>query len=483
MPSGSPDNEEIQRFEDQYRRNPDSLVFARLADACRKAGDPERALQLLHDGIGKHPDYPTAHLVRARTLIDLGRPADAEESLRRVLELDGQNLVAMRDIAVLAEERGDPRESVGWYEQIATLDPGNPEAAEALDRLRGAVPTTPRGLDPLPAPREEWWSSPNFEIGDETPGAETPGDEAARAEKSPADAGLDAEHEPLAEAEPEPEATIELTEDDLRPSWSDPALPVETDATAELDALAAELDAGMEADRVLEGPDEAEPPEEPDAPEVVGTGEEPDRSEALDPPATSEPPDVSERDAGRKAAWWFEDPADAESEDEREDGDLLTRTMADLYVKQGLLEDAAGIYRELLADRPDDAELRRALRDVEQTLAGPGTADAGGPPEAADPGAAITSPATESLGPAGHWTEESVPEHDPAEEASAQAASTADAPEEDSLEEDSPEEDSPQEDSREDAPPAAGDPYASHPVPPTAGTSQFFRDWLRRLSG
>ncbi|MFW6085493.1 MAG: tetratricopeptide repeat protein, partial [Gemmatimonadota bacterium] len=96
-------NEDIQRFAEHFRRNPDSLVFARLADAFRKAGDPERALEILRDGIRRHPDYASAHIVRARALEDLERPSEAEASLRRVLELDAQNLVAMRGLAELAE--------------------------------------------------------------------------------------------------------------------------------------------------------------------------------------------------------------------------------------------------------------------------------------------------------------------------------------------------------------------------------------------
>ncbi|MFQ5529096.1 MAG: hypothetical protein ACE5FP_01980, partial [Gemmatimonadota bacterium] len=57
------DNEEIRRFEEQYRRMPDSLVFARLADAYRKAGDPNRALEILEAGISRHREYASAHIV------------------------------------------------------------------------------------------------------------------------------------------------------------------------------------------------------------------------------------------------------------------------------------------------------------------------------------------------------------------------------------------------------------------------------------
>lgn len=471
MAPGSADNEEIQRFEEQYRRNPDSLVFARLADAWRKAGDPEKALDLLRDGIRKHPDYPTAHLVRARALTDLERPADAEESLRRVLELDGQNLVAMRDLAVLAEERGDPLEAVHWYEQIDVLDPGNPEAAEALERLRGSIPRTPPGMEPLPAPREEWWSSPTFEISDAEPAGEPEPEPGAAPEPEP-EAAVEPEASAEAEQEPEPEpsagaAPVELTADDLRPTWSDPDVVLEADAAAELDELAAELDAIMAADRVLDDEDTQEeaPAEEPE-PAVEEAAAE---SEAAAPDEASpeEAPDA--RPAAKSTAWWFEDPADADGDDSEEDGDLLTRTMADLYVKQGLLDDAAAIYRELLADRPDDDELRRALEDVERRLSGPpSTASEPEPGEPAEAGAVFPG----ESGPAEPETsagerEAAAGEPEPATE-SAETMTEPVAPVSEA--------------SAPAAEASVADPYATHPAPARVGTSEYFRQWLGRLS-
>ena len=65
-------------------------------------------------------------------------------------------------------------------------------------------------------------------------------------------------------------------------------------------------------------------------------------------------------------AWWFEDPDEARSSD---DGDLLTRTMAELYEKQGLVGEAVAIYKELLEDHPDDSELKAALARAESSIA------------------------------------------------------------------------------------------------------------------
>jgi tetratricopeptide (TPR) repeat protein len=139
MGPNSPASEEIRRFEEQYRRQPESLVFARLADAYRKAGQPEKALAVLEEGLLRHPDYPSGHIVRARALRDMGRMGETLESFRRVLELDGANLVAIRELAGLADERGDTDEARHWYERLGQIDPSDLEVRQRLRDLDAAA--------------------------------------------------------------------------------------------------------------------------------------------------------------------------------------------------------------------------------------------------------------------------------------------------------------------------------------------------------
>lgn len=186
-------SDEIQRFEEQYRRQPDTLVFARLADAYRKAGQPERALAVLEDGLLRHPDYPSGHIVRARTLRDLGRVDETLESFRRVLELDGGNLVAIMELAGLADERGDADEALHWYGQLVQIDPTNLEARRRLTELESdlAEPEekSPDGEDSRPwwddsavtldeGDVQAWWSDSAAGIADSV-GEEPPGQEPA----------------------------------------------------------------------------------------------------------------------------------------------------------------------------------------------------------------------------------------------------------------------------------------------------------------
>lgn len=135
---------QIRKFERQYEENPESFVFARLADAHRKAGNPERALEILERGLQRHAEYMSAHIVRARCLTDLGRERTAVEAWSRVLELDPQNLVALRALAELAIAAGDRALARTWAERLLHVDPLNEEAARLVAET---APDIPAGAD------------------------------------------------------------------------------------------------------------------------------------------------------------------------------------------------------------------------------------------------------------------------------------------------------------------------------------------------
>jgi tetratricopeptide (TPR) repeat protein len=382
MPLDESAEEEIHRFEEQFKRQPESLVFARLADAYRKAGDPHRALEVLEEGIRRHADYLSAHIVRARTYLDLGRVEDAQSAFERVLELDAQNLVAIQGLAEIARAADDGAAEMAWLERLVLADPHDPVPAVRLEELRQLVvpqdeagPTHEDSGD-LVAEEESWWS-----------------------EKSAVEA--------------ESQATGNLTADSGLASelWSGPVIIPDD-----------EFAAGMESARELEV--ESAKSVEPVEPAAESPVEEwDDVSAALtdpleDPELDGFEDDVLDADASGGSAtvepavqdaWWFEPPAsqeisqpdresidDAESDD---DADLLTRTMAELYARQGLIDEAEAIYRELMRDRPDDETLRDGLDAVLGMRAARVAARAPDPrPESLE--AELPEPASEPAGPA-----------------------------------------------------------------------------------
>lgn len=134
---------EIRRLEEQYSFRPDSLVFGRLADLHRKAGNPDRALAILEEGLERHPRYLSAHVVRARCLRALDRGERAREAFEQVLRLDGHNQVALRSLAELALERGETEEARRHLEALLQVDPGDEEAHRMLSEMEGEEEPAP----------------------------------------------------------------------------------------------------------------------------------------------------------------------------------------------------------------------------------------------------------------------------------------------------------------------------------------------------
>ncbi len=176
--------------------------FAPLADAYRRAGDLLRARLLLEEGLRRHPDFASAHVVAMRIAHDVSDHAGTLAATRRVLE----------------------------------LDPGNVEAQQVLARVGPLVEDNPastsRGDDDAELPDESWMA------GDA--GVWAAGTDSGLASVDPV--ALEAEEEQLAVAEPHGErpAAAAAEEENVAPvskkgaegSGRPAGIPIETPAAS-----------------------------------------------------------------------------------------------------------------------------------------------------------------------------------------------------------------------------------------------------------
>ena len=88
-------NYELESLFRKYESAPDSFVFAPLADAYRKAGMLEEAVEICRKGVRRHLDYPSGHVVLGKCYFDIGDLDLSEEAFKSVLNLDASNLVAL----------------------------------------------------------------------------------------------------------------------------------------------------------------------------------------------------------------------------------------------------------------------------------------------------------------------------------------------------------------------------------------------------
>ena len=136
---------EIEKLERRYAENPHGLTFAPLAEVHRKNGDVQRAFELLKPGLQHHPDYIPASIVLGRCHLDLGDLPSAETAFTHVLDLDGENVIALKALADINERLHRFDDAERWLNTLLSLDRSNDEARDQLARLEVARRSTAAG--------------------------------------------------------------------------------------------------------------------------------------------------------------------------------------------------------------------------------------------------------------------------------------------------------------------------------------------------
>lgn len=294
--------EEIRRLEALRIRNPRGHTFARLADLYRKCGLPEKGLEVVEEGLAHHPHYLNAHLIHGRILRDLGRGPEAAVAFQRVLDIDDENLVAREALTSL--EGGRNEDAFPRNEAASPRD----QVAQTGDEVAppGSEATPPRdgaapSMDQVPS------RAPRVSSIDESPSA----------------SGLD------------PPGWLAQ----LEAEWRRKRMPESV----------REREGAREAESVGAAPDQEGAETAPLRPADGQVAPDPESTETtLDRAAAHE---VAPHPATPRPA-----PPEA--------SEVATATLAELYLRQGLYEEAISVYEKLLARDPYSARLAASLDEA-----------------------------------------------------------------------------------------------------------------------
>lgn len=144
--SGMADPGRLDELERKFDENP-RRYFAPLANEYRKAGDPERAIELCRTYLPQQPGHMSGYIVYGQALYDAGRGEEATAVFRQALTLDPENIIALRHLGDLARRAGDRAAAMQWYGKVLELDPRNEEIAGIITHL-----ATPGAPAPPPGP-------------------------------------------------------------------------------------------------------------------------------------------------------------------------------------------------------------------------------------------------------------------------------------------------------------------------------------------
>ncbi len=133
-------SDDIRTLTARLADEPSSLAFLDLAEALRQRGQLEAAYKIARGGLARYPGLADAHDLLARILGDQGDLAGAFDAWVEALRVDPMRTSALKGIAFLYFRAGDVAAAVEHLQRAADIDPDDKSIAQALARVKAAVP-------------------------------------------------------------------------------------------------------------------------------------------------------------------------------------------------------------------------------------------------------------------------------------------------------------------------------------------------------
>ncbi|MEA2165363.1 MAG: hypothetical protein QOK37_3490 [Thermoanaerobaculia bacterium] len=332
-------NAKIEELQFRLKTDPKSRLFFPLAEELRKHGKLAEAEQVLRTGLTVHATYLSAWVSLGRVLREQRKNAEAVEALTMAMQVDPGNVVAARLLADTYAELGEKVEAIKKYKLVHALMPSDEELEAKIAQLDREI-QAPIPIALSVAPEEPIEAEKEPEIASEVsspftePEAESVAPFVAEPEHVATATGQTDAPAP-AEAPAPYHQTVDTpfdTGDDEPMAAHHSQSPFEETSAYSADALEIEQPEGMHVEEAVVDPWSDEQP-----------GESLDIESEADvfAPAATEPAPQSEGDA--------------------DDDITATTTMADLYVRQGLVDEARKIYEHVLQRDPSHADVREKL--------------------------------------------------------------------------------------------------------------------------
>jgi len=129
--------DDIRSLSAALAKDPSSLRYVDLAEALRRRGQLQEAMQVALHGLGRHPGHADGYDCLARIHADRAELSEARAAWERVLAILPEHLGALKGIGFLYFRQGDKRRAAEALEHALAVDPEDEAARRALAAVRG----------------------------------------------------------------------------------------------------------------------------------------------------------------------------------------------------------------------------------------------------------------------------------------------------------------------------------------------------------
>ncbi len=123
----------IEKCQKILETDPNSQIFAALAEAYRKNGELDKAFRVCQSGLKVHPSYASAHVVMAKINLDRGLYDWAEAEVRKAVDIEGPSRAADLLLAEIQIYKGEFDAASRLLRQLCQSDPRNEQIRKLLD--------------------------------------------------------------------------------------------------------------------------------------------------------------------------------------------------------------------------------------------------------------------------------------------------------------------------------------------------------------
>jgi len=125
----------LERYQKIWDADQTSRVFAPLAEAYRKNGNVQKALQICRQGLNLHPNFAGGWLQIAKIYTDREETHKAIGALKKAVALAPENIQAHNLLADLHLTHKQPKEALKAFKMVLLLNPDDSKARKIIERL------------------------------------------------------------------------------------------------------------------------------------------------------------------------------------------------------------------------------------------------------------------------------------------------------------------------------------------------------------
>lgn len=128
---------ELEHYLRIFQENPDSRVFAPLADLYRRLGRLDDAERICREGLRRHPYYAGGRVALAHILFDKGQLQEAFDEVESIVTYYPDNLLARKILIKTLMSLGQKERAHRELEALRALAPEVASDPELMSYIRG----------------------------------------------------------------------------------------------------------------------------------------------------------------------------------------------------------------------------------------------------------------------------------------------------------------------------------------------------------